>query len=103
MQKIVRGLYFHEFGSALDPARQIRARRLHNEALLIAAAKICPQLLPGSKGWAGVFRYRYNRRKAEPERSMWLLNFYDTEHFWLVTGSKEDIARGELKARLLHG
>jgi len=59
-------------------------------SLLNIAREYSNQLNFGSKGWKGVFEYKFNRIEKSPAESMWLILFYDFATFWGITDKEKN-------------
>jgi hypothetical protein len=85
MEKIVRGLYFEEFNERLPVDCPIASMFLHTPGQFQVAARLSHQLLLGGRIWPRAFEYRFGRVKDKPVSSGWLLRFYDSAVFLVVT------------------
>lgn len=85
-EKIVRGLYYHEYGTPLPSNAEIMTMFLHTNAKFHAAQPYFPELGVGTRMWPGIFEYSRNRLLGSPEKSMWLMRFYSWAYFWAITG-----------------
>jgi len=83
--KIVRGLYFFEYGDRLHKTSSVQVLYLRSEDHVNLAKAHNHEMRDGSRGWDGVFRYRFNRVATRPQGSLWLLMFYDFAVFMAVT------------------
>ena len=83
--KIVRGLYFAEFGDRLPVGCPITSMFLHTPGQFQVAARLSQQLLLGGRIWPAAFEYRFGCVKNKPASSGWLLRFYDSMVFLVVT------------------
>lgn len=84
-KKIVRGLYFHERGVPLNATTQLASLFLREPAHFNAVKQHNHMLNPGRVGWKGIFQYRRGFVPTNPFSSMWLLWFWQTHIFWIVT------------------
>jgi hypothetical protein len=85
VSKIVRGLYYLEYGSPLSPKVQIMSRRLRGASDANHPEKIKDQLLVGSHQRLGVIEYRFNRVEDQPNGSMWVIRFFGRVVFWCIS------------------
>ena len=83
--KIVKGLYWFEYGQMFPKGARVHYKFLLTGAERKAALKYMPVSKSGTKTWPGVFEYRHNRVAERPEGSIWLFLFYGVAHFWIVT------------------
>lgn len=86
VEKIVRGLYFHQYHVPLPNEKEVLVEFLNTESKSELARKNNNSLHPGNKAWPGVFEYRHNSARQDPEESMWLMMFYSSIYFFAVTG-----------------
>jgi len=87
VEKIVRGLYYFEYGSSLLPDTNVETIFIStDERYKVIVEKNINFLNPGKKGWRGIFRYKCSEVSVNPRNSMWGLLFYETLIFWAVTG-----------------
>jgi len=91
VNKIVRGLYFFEYGEPLSDDAEIMTLFLNQEEKLKEAAKIASELKIGSRIWKGIFEYKLNRVSESPTGSIWLFRFWDNANFWSLTYNKKMI------------
>jgi len=85
VNKIVRGLYYHEFKEPLSPSVEIVSHFLQRPSEISYVEKFAPMLLFGSRKWPGVFEYRFNRVVDQPKGSMWVIRFFGKIVFWAVS------------------
>lgn len=83
--KIVRGLYHHEFGIPLAWNAEITSYWIRTASEGQEIEKFRDQLLHGSRGWSGVFEYRFNRVADQPNDSMWVIRFFGQFVFWCIS------------------
>lgn len=86
--KIVRGLYFHERGVALDSTVEVMSLFLTERPHYKTVEKHNHMLKPGSIQWNGTFQYRCGFIPDNPVGSMWLLWFWNTHIFWVITSQQ---------------
>jgi hypothetical protein len=86
VEKIVRGLYYREYGNPLPADTEVMTIFLNTEAKFHAAQQYFPELGAGIRMWPGIFEYSRNRLLESPEQSMWLMRFYSWAYFWAITG-----------------
>lgn len=89
VNKIVRGLYYHELHERLAPSSEILSLYLSKEQHFNVAEQHIDQLKHGSNGWKGIFEYRFNILEEDPNISMWLLRFYNCAYFFAITGDSQ--------------
>lgn len=85
LNKIVRGLYYHEYKEALPPTVSITCKLLKRGPLIAEVDKYASQLQFGSRQWPDLFEYRFNRVAERPQGSMWLIRFFGNIVFWVIT------------------
>jgi hypothetical protein len=90
--RIVRGLFFHEYGEILCPVHQAVAMPLVEEHFQDADQRksilgICDHLrsTPRTTLGQGVFSYWHHRYDDDPYKSLWLLLFYEKMAFLGLT------------------
>lgn len=86
--KIVKGLYYHEYKESLPPSVEMTCLFLQTEAHFASARKHDHELRYGSSKWPSLFEYRFNRVADDVTASMWLLLFYNFATFWILTCEK---------------
>lgn len=86
VQKIVRGLYYFEYGDALPADTEVMTLFLSTKARFETAVAYAHQLGWGKRQWPGIFEYRCSRVPGTPQGSMWLMRFYGNTHFWAISG-----------------
>jgi hypothetical protein len=86
IQKIVRGLYYFEYGEALSPETEIMTLFLSTKARFETAVAYANQLGWGKRQWPGIFEYRCGRVPGVPQESVWLMRCYSNSHFWAISG-----------------
>jgi hypothetical protein len=89
LQKIVRGLYYFEYGEALAAKTEVTTLFLSTKARFETAVGYANQLAWGKRQWPGVFEYRCGRVPDAPQGSVWLMRCYSNSHFWAISGSDE--------------
>ena len=101
VEKVVRGLYWFEFGGILPQALHIDFPRGFAEDFP-GNNPYLPLTSSGKRGWPGIFQYRSWRGPVNPERSSWVLVFYGTNMFVATTCRPDDRVL-KSRTRLLHG
>jgi len=86
IQKIVRGLYYFEYGEALSAETEIMTLFLSTKARFETAVAYANQLAWGKRQWPGIFEYRCGRVPGVPQESVWLMRCYSNSHFWAISG-----------------
>ena len=87
VEKIVRGLYYFEYGSSLLHDTSVETIYIStDERYKSIVDKNINMLNIGKRGWPGVFRYKCNEVVGNARDSMWGLLFYEKFIFWAVTG-----------------
>jgi hypothetical protein len=86
--KIVRGLYYLEYGNSLSPEVQITSHWLRVASDAKHAEKFKDELLVGSRQRQDVLEYRLNRVAAQPDNSMWVIRFFGRVVFWCISVEK---------------
>lgn len=89
--KIVRGLYFHERKTPLDVAAEVMSLFLRQPEHFKAVEGHNHMLRAGSVQWDGVFQYRCGFVPQDSAGSMWLLWFWRTHIFWVVTSRESGV------------
>jgi len=86
VKKIVRGLYFHEFGGErlLDETR-VDCMALDSQKKVNQVDHFAAEVRAGTRDWPGLFEYRRNRVAREPQGSLWFLRFYGRIMYWAIT------------------
>lgn len=90
VQKIVRGLYYFEYGETLPADTKVMTLFLSTKARFETFVACAHQLGWGKRQWPGIFEYRCNRAPGVPQGSMWLMRFYGNTHFCAISESDED-------------
>jgi hypothetical protein len=83
--KIVRGLYFREQGVPLDPTAEVTCLFVREREHYEAIKQHNHMLRDSPSRWKGIFQYRCGFVPNAPIGSMWLLWFWETHIFWVVT------------------
>lgn len=83
--KIVRGLYFREQGMALDPDAEVMCLFVREREHFEAISQHNHMLKDAEPRWKGIFQYRRGFVPGAPISSMWLLWFWGTHIFWVIT------------------
>jgi hypothetical protein len=86
VQKIVRGLYYFEYGEALAAGTDVMTLFLSTKARFETAVSYASQLRWGKRQWPGIFEYRCGRVPDVPQESVWLMRCYTNSHFWAISG-----------------
>lgn len=87
VEKIVRGLYYFEYGSSLLPSTGVKTIFIStDERYKTIVNNNINMLKLGKRGWPDVFKYKCNEVIENPRDSMWGLLFYEKLIFWAVTG-----------------
>ena len=89
VSKIVRGLYFFEYGEALPSLVEIVTHFVQSPVDMTPVENVVSQLSFGTRQWPGIFEYRFNRVEEKHDTSIWLIRFYESHIFWSVTDSKQ--------------
>ncbi len=89
VRKIVRGLYYFEYGEALPAETEVMTLFLSTKATFETAVGYAHQLGWGKRRWPGIFEYRCARLSDAPQVSMWLMRYYSKTYFWAISGSDE--------------
>jgi hypothetical protein len=88
VQKLVRGLYYFEYGAPLSVNDEVEVFDEHYEHAdinnLLSITK------NGQRAWPGVFEYRCSRVADDPAKSMWLFLFYGVNVFVAMTDKKTE-------------
>ena len=87
--KIVRGLYYFEFGNALPPTTEIVSRLVQDSFDVAPIKTMVSQLRFGTKNWHRIFEYKFDRIEEKPNASIWLTRFYESYIFLSVTDDNE--------------
>jgi hypothetical protein len=95
---ITQGLFFHETARRLAPGYVVRAtapggidvRRRDLVATLQRGLDFAFSGVKRSRG--NTFRYAFNRDPANPDRTVWILDFFERFPAIVVTSSHEDTA-----------
>jgi hypothetical protein len=90
--KVVRGLYFFERGAPLPGDAELYCLFLRERGHFRAVEGHNHLLRPGSLQWGGTFQYRCGFVPGNPVGSMWLLWFWRTHIFWIVTSQQHTAA-----------
>ena len=86
--KLVRGLYFFEFGTSLPTATFISIPECHAEHLDLSEPHSLTRR--GKRTWPGTFEYKCNRVEDHPEQSAWMFRFLNTNVFLAFTGTQQE-------------
>jgi len=84
ISKMIRGLYYIEYNSILDPSYEIRI--FENIELSIFPQNVVNDVFskPIKQFGEGVVRYRTTRAKEDPNFSIWVINFYNYRYMYFV-------------------
>ncbi len=93
--KVVRGLYYFEYGTPLLRSTKVLCQLLRSESDAAEPIKLNDQLRSGSREWPEVFQYRFNRINQSPSCSAWLIRFWGKINFWLISGNDSDFEIGQ--------
>lgn len=93
VNKIVHGLYYHEYQTNLSSSTEVVSHLLQQPSEISEVEKFAPMLYFGSREWPGIFEYRFNRVAERPENSVWIMRFYGKVVFWAVTGNDDRLFR----------
>lgn len=74
VEKCIRGLYFHHFGSVLGQSAEIRVQWLRGVPPGLEFLSYAPLEIIGDNQ----VMYRYAKSDSEPLRTIWLFNFYES-------------------------
>lgn len=83
--KIIRGLYFIEYGEPLNIDCSVDVELLDTRGKIQIAKDYNHFFHAGQKEWPGVFQYRHCTIPPEHVEGIWLLLFWDTHTFWGTT------------------
>jgi len=84
--KIILGLFYFEFQEYLPSTAKLNVRFAQYESdVPQELTDIASSLLFGTRQWAGVFEYRFNRVTEHPQKSIWILRFFGKVVFWAIT------------------
>jgi hypothetical protein len=86
INKILFGLYYFEFQEILPFTTKLNIRFAQYESDVPQELKdLAPSLLFGTRQWANIFEYRFNRVKERPQKSIWIIRFFGKAVFWAIT------------------
>jgi len=88
VNKIIRGLYFFEFGEILPSSTRIICTE--NRLAHFNLSDLYEQTNDGKRSWPRIFEYKCSRVKEQNEESIWLLRFYDGHLFVVFTSAESD-------------
>lgn len=97
IQKIVRGLYYFEYGESLPAETELMTLFLSTKARFETAVGYAHQLGWGKRQWPCIFEYRCARVPDAPRVSVWLMRCYSNTYFWAVSGSGELVTNQSLQ------
>jgi hypothetical protein len=80
--KVIRGLYYFEYGEILPESTLIHYVLLDDMEIL---EEINRNVSRGKRGWSGVFEYKRNRVPDSSGESLWLFLVYETILFGATT------------------
>jgi hypothetical protein len=84
VHKILRGLYFFEFGERVPANATIAVLWLQSKEHFAMAWKHRAELRPGRRGWQGVFEYACNRVAGASCGSSWQIVLFEAVAFSAV-------------------
>ena len=93
VERTVRGLYLHHFGTRLPPDAEVRSfseegmKDLDSEALETLAPVVNPLMMAAVNdiGDGSTFRYQFQEVEGQPLGSAWLLTVYGATRFVVIT------------------
>jgi hypothetical protein len=85
VQKIIRGLYYHEYQDRILEKTRVDCMRLDTQEKLQQVTHLAKSVHYGSRNWPGLFEYRCNRVPENPQGSLWFMRFYGRIHYWGFT------------------
>jgi len=85
LHKILRGLFYFEYGAVLSSNAVITALWLRTPDHYAMAWRHRDQLRAGRLGWPSVFQYSCNRVATQPNGSAWLMVLFDAVSIFAVT------------------
>ena len=89
VQKIVRGLYYFEYGEALAAETEVMTLFLSTKARFETAVGYAQSTWLGEATVAGDLRVPLRSRTWCSSRVFWLMRCYSNTHFWAISGSDE--------------
>jgi hypothetical protein len=89
INKIVRGLYFFEYGEPLKPSEQVLSLFLNSEERVEGVSNLADGLRRGTRSWPDVFTYDCGRIVGSPNESAWNLTLFNCIRFFAITGKKK--------------
>lgn len=90
VDKLVKGLYFFEYGDPFPLSAEIRLAPKHYQPQT-ELSDCLPLTRNGQKRWPSIFEYRLNRVDSAPEASLWLFLLYGCIE-WVVFTGKPKVA-----------
>lgn len=85
VRKVIRGLYYHEFHERLLNDTRVECMRLDTQEAIDRIAHLARDVRVGTRDWPGLFEYRRNRVRENPQGSLWFIRFYGVVHYWGFT------------------
>jgi hypothetical protein len=96
--KIARGLFLRECGTRIPGDTGLYARFLVNHSLFDLVAKHLPHLRLGQFQWPGIFDYKLGLVSGRPGMSMWVMRFYETAFFMVMSAPRAKIEAWQAEA-----
>lgn len=88
ISKIVKGLYYFEYNEIMSNNVQIKVAHItYDKKMQDEMKKLL--LLPGKRKWYGIFEYARNRVESAKSNSAWLLLFFNSNLFAVLTRDKK--------------
>ena len=87
-EKVIRGLYYFEYGEALKDTTQAHLLWLNTQQKFKMAEEHVFQLGFGKKQWPGIFEYRTGEVNNDNQESMWLIRFFGFINFMCTTSAR---------------
>jgi hypothetical protein len=86
VKKIIFGLYYYEFQEYLLPTAKVNIRFAQYESDIPQELKdVASSLLFGTRQWAEIFEYRFNRVTEYFQKPIWIFRFFGKVVFWAIT------------------
>lgn len=95
VSKIVKGLYFFEYDEIIPKTIGVMSSYIQSQEEADEVLKY--ELNFGTRRWDGIFEYRFNRNKDNPEDFIWLMLFYGYAMFWGIGFNKNEINTNKTK------
>lgn len=83
LAKIAKGLYFLEYNEILPSETKFFVEKIIKQEVLTLLEKMTRA---GTHDWKEIFRYSYGRVEQNHEQSIWILEFYQTDFYAVITG-----------------